>query len=57
MAQETLDQSTIAHSPAHYVILGDGTPKEIPRNTYEHGNGFSASFGVQSSTKDLLKWS
>jgi hypothetical protein len=57
MAQETPDQSAVAHSSAHYVILGDSTAKEIPRNTYEHGNGFSASFGVQSSTEDLLKWS
>jgi CubicO group peptidase (beta-lactamase class C family) len=57
MAQETPGQPDVAHNSAHYVILGDSTAKEIPRNTYERGNGFSASFGVQSSTEDLLKWS
>jgi CubicO group peptidase (beta-lactamase class C family) len=39
-----------------YVILEGNSVRELPTMTFD-GNGFAASFGMASSTEDLLVWS
>ena len=53
-AKEILQQGQLA---TPYIILTDGSVKDISVSEYGHGTPLAIGCGLQSSVEDLLKWS
>ena len=53
-AKRTLQQDQPA---TPYIVLADGSIKDIPVSKYGYGSPLAIGCGLQSSVEDLLKWS
>ena len=50
-------QSQQSQPATPYIVMADGSLKDIPISAYGHGSPLATGCGLQSSVEDLLKWS